>query len=228
MLLLLACAGPGSKSDDSAVPADDTAGDDTGTVSDPLTLADADASVVGAAQDGAGSALTGLGDTDGDGVDDLAVAAFYGNRVCTWSGPVVGTHTMDDGVCLTGETTYDFFGYAVAGLGDLDGDGLGELAVGAVGSDDAGTEGGEVYLFKGPLSADPTASLIGEAAGDFLGGMVAGAGDLDGDGVSEWLVAATGNDAQGGGGGRAYLVSGLPTGLDGRVVDVAKIGRAHV
>lgn len=225
MLLLLACTGPDKPGDDTAAPADDTAAtDDTAPPADDPTLADAEVTFVGAAQDGAASALSGLGDTDGDGAPDLAVAAFYGNEVCAWSGPVApGAHPMDEGTCLAGEATYDFFGYALAGVGDLDGDGLTDLAVGAVGSDDAGTEAGEVYLYFGPLVARAASgtSLLGEAPGDFLGANVIGGSDLDGDALPDWLVAATGNDANGGGGGRVYLVSGVPEPGERTITEVA-------
>lgn len=210
MLLLLACTGA---VDDTAAPNDtaDTADSgDTGDTDVPgAALADAHATFTGAPSTAAGSAVAGAGDLDGDGLADVLVAAFYGNRVCAAYGPIAaGDRALADGACLEGEAVYDFAGYAAAAA-PIGGPGF---AVTAIGEDSAGIEAGKVYFWRGappagttPLGAAPVA-WVGEAAGDYAGTSVAYGGDLDGDGVPELLVGASGADAGGNGAGRVYVV----------------------
>ncbi len=50
---------------------------------------------------------------------------------------------------MYGEASGDYVGFAVAGVGDIDNDGLGDVLIGAYGQDDAGTDAGAVYLVTG-------------------------------------------------------------------------------
>jgi hypothetical protein len=83
--------------------------------------------VAGAPADGLGNALAPAGDVNGDGAEDLLVAAYLGNRVCVLLGGVPdGESTLDalSPACLAGEGPHDYAGYALAGVGDADGDGF--------------------------------------------------------------------------------------------------------
>jgi len=101
----------------------------------------------------------------------------------------------------------DQFGRALAPLGDLDLDGRSELAVGAHGDDDGGSERGAFHVLflqaDGTLRASTKASALSAAfagrldAGDQLGRALAGLGDLDGDGIPD-LAAGVGKDDDGG------------------------------
>ncbi|MCH8031468.1 MAG: FG-GAP repeat protein [Bacteroidetes bacterium] len=106
-----------------------------------------------------GNSVAALGDLDGDGAQDIAVGALWdddggSNRGAVWilflntNGTVEShqkissteggfTGTLDD---------EDFFGCSVAGLGDLDGDGKHDIAVGAFGDDDGGFDHGAVWV----------------------------------------------------------------------------------
>lgn len=197
---------------------DDTGAPDPGDTAPVDTLGGAFARIDGAPVDGLGNAVL-ADDLDGDGHGDLLVAAYLGNRVCRVRGPLApGAHAIDAvGACLAGERDTDYAGYGIATLGDLDGDGVPDVAVGSIGNGEAGANAGKVYLLPGTWSADvdtlagaATATLLGEHAGDYAGLALAAGGDLTGDGAPDLLVGAPGfnNGLDGGGGGRVYVVAG--------------------
>jgi len=153
-----------------------------------------------------GASVGGVGDVDGDGTPDFVVGAPYGAP----GAGSAGVYSGSGGALLagwTGGATGDRFGQAVCGLGDLDGDGRGDVAVGAPLADVNGTNSGRVEVFSG---ADGSVLLVldGAAAWDQFGFALAGPGDVDGDGVPELLVGAPFSDANGFNAGSAYLHSG--------------------
>ncbi len=98
----------------------------------------------------------------------------------------------------------DRFGFSQASLGDLDGNGVGDIAVGAPWDDDGGTDRGAVWvLFLNAEGTVKTHQKISDNEGAFTGTLdnsdlfgwgMASLGDLDGDGVSDLAVGATGDD----------------------------------
>ncbi len=156
---------------------------------------------------GFGSALTAIGDINGDGIVDLAVGSPRG---ANGRGAVVlltlsrngkaGFGNVIGGNNLTAEKN---FGQSLAALGDIDGDGVTDYAIGANG-DQFGTQGaiyiasfqpaffGNYNLFKisSDLNGGPTLH-----DGDYFGLSLAGIGDLNGDGISELAVGAADNNS---------------------------------
>jgi len=168
-----------------------------------------------------GFSVLGLGDLDGDNVEDLAVGAANDddggtNRGALWilflntDGTVKAHQKISDteGGFTGALEDSDGFGQAVARLGDLDGDGVGDLAVGADGEDGAGSNRGAVWILF--LDTDGTVKSqqkISESEGGFAGTLsdgdsfgstISSLGDLDGDGVSDVAVGAIGDDDGGG------------------------------
>jgi len=98
---------------------------------------------------------------------------------------------------LVGDQLDSRFGFSVAGAGDVNGDGYGDVIVGAVGQDGpAGYDEGAAFVFHGSASgiadggpATATARLSGNAEHALLGLQVAGAGDVNGDGFADVLAS---------------------------------------
>jgi hypothetical protein len=161
-----------------------------------------------------GDPVVGLGDANGDGYADFAVAdRFYrgasaeAGRVYVYYGGHDGPKAMPN-VVLEAQTNGEWFGHAMAGL-DLNGDGFGDLVVGAPFADG---EAGRFYVFMGgPSGLSVTPSSTFAAVGDVraFAYSLAGAGDVDGDGYGD-LVVGQGNDATR---GRAFVYRGSATGL---------------
>lgn len=156
--------------------------------------------------DALGWALVGLGDVDGDGLGDLALAAPAGE-------PPAGRVRLVSGADgrllreLVGGEAGERFGHALAALGDVDGDGLGDLAIGAPQASGAGPAAGRVLVVSGGSGA-----LLwvrqGAAAFDQLGRALASPGDVDGDGLADLAVAAPLGDDGAFNGGQVLLLGG--------------------
>ena len=172
-----------------------------------------------------GYSLAVLGDLDGDGVDDLVVGAYgdgtggsYAGAAYVLSGPVSGDVDLSsDAAIWTGESSNDFAGLTVRAPGDVDGDGLADVAIGAYGEGTGGSFAGAAYLLSGPASAGgslsgATAKLTGESANDSAGTALGGGIDVDEDGDHELIVGARANDAGGTDAGVAYLLLGPVSG----------------
>ncbi|MCB0401417.1 MAG: FG-GAP repeat protein, partial [Flavobacteriales bacterium] len=109
--------------------------------------------------DGYGISISNIGDLDGDGIDDMAVGAHSdddggGNKGAIYinfmnsNGAIKSQQKISDtrggfnGYLYSGGS----FGSAVAGIGDVNGDGIPDIAVGAISADDGGTDRGEVWI----------------------------------------------------------------------------------
>ncbi len=190
-----------------------------GTVKSHQKISDTEGGFAGVLDNGDrfGCAVATLDDLDGDGVSELAVAAFEDTDGGNGHGAVWVLFLNTDGTVkshqkisntqggFTGAMDdWDYFGWSVGSLGDLDGDGVGDMAVGAVGDDDGGTTNGAVWMLF--LNNDGTVKAhqkISELEGgftavldvdDWFGYSVPSLGDLDGDGVIDMAVGAAGDD----------------------------------
>ena len=175
-----------------------------------------------------GWSVANIGDLDGDGVKDIAAGAIYdgtgGNKkgavhimFMESDGSVKSTAVINDstenGPDLTGG---DQFGYSVEHLGDLDGDGVNDLAVGAINDDEGtGTNLGAVHIIF--MNTDGSVASIVEinssttngpslAASDNFGTSIANIGDLNNDGVNDLAVGALGDDGGGTNRGAVHIM----------------------
>lgn len=189
-----------------------------GTTLSSSTLATAVKFQGAAAYDYAGFAVAGASDVDGDGYDDFLVGAQGDGGGAGAAYLVLGSATptagnLSSSISYTGEGANDAAGISVAGAGDIDHDGYGDVLVGAYANDDGGNTAGAAYLVLGSAAPSGTSlgaavQYTGEAAADMAGCSVAGGGDVDGDGYDDLLVGAW---FAGSYSGSAYLIMG--TGL---------------
>lgn len=156
-----------------------------------------------------GFSLAIVNDLDGLGLPDLMIGA----PGTSWSHANQGTayvHSLETGTRwaqIFGSGTAARMGFAVANLGDIDGDGVDDFGAGEPGADHAGLVdcGAVVCVSGGTAQFLPT--VRGTESGEQLGHSLARWGDLDGDGVDEWLAGAPYNSSHGIGGGRVVALS---------------------
>ncbi|MFO0560555.1 MAG: VCBS repeat-containing protein [Polyangiales bacterium] len=147
-----------------------------------------------------GLSVGGAGDVNGDGFADVLVGEPGANPGGRSNAGVahlyLGTPTgigADASQTLEGVAAEDAFGSVVVGLGDVDGDQFADVAISAVQADPGGrSNAGSTYVFRGSstgIDLRAPSVLEGVAANDRFGSSVAGAGDVNGDGLSDFVVA---------------------------------------
>ena len=181
--------------------------------------------------DGLGVAVSGIGDFNGDGLEDLVVGNTR-TKTYVLFGSQEPFPTNFDLLSLDGSNGFVVrggfsLGDAVSGAGDINGDGLDDLIIGAPRTNADGFNSGRTYVVFGTtdgFSGDLVgATLDGSngfrirsiAGGDQSGSSVSRAGDINGDGLDDLIIGSPGRRIDGKNAvGEGYVVFGRPDGFD--------------
>ncbi len=195
------------------------------------------------ADDFTGISVSDAGDVNGDGIDDVIIGApgvdgrtgasyvVFGKDSgfgATFELSSLADGNGSDGFVLNGVAMNDRSGGSVSSAGDINGDGIDDLIVGADGADSNGTDLGASYVVFGKDSGfgatfelsslaqgDGSAGFVlnGVAINDQSGGSVSSAGDINGDGIDDLIIGAPYVDSNGSDSGASYVVFGNGSGF---------------
>ncbi len=193
-----------------------------------------------AANQGLGNAVSGAGDINGDGIDDLIISDPFRDSSAYNSGSSyvvfgstsgfaadfdLSTLNGNNGFKIDGEGGRDYLGISVDDVGDVNGDGIDDLIVGANGADNNGNYSGSSYIIFGKttgfaanfdlstLDGSNGFRIDGKAYDSDLGVSVSDAGDVNGDGIDDLIVGASGDGSNNTLPGSSYVVFGKTTGF---------------
>ncbi len=157
-----------------------------------------------------GYSVGAAGDVNNDGHDDLVAGANRDDDVAPDCGMarVYCGKTGSSLYSIYGDSTNDWFGYSVGGAGDVSGDGVPDIIVGAPYDDNVWTDCGSAWVFSG-VGGTVLYVFYGESGLDTFGMPVSGAGDVNGDGRADLVVGMHQDDKKGTDCGGARVFSGM-------------------
>ena len=189
------------------------------------------------------SSISSAGDINNDGFDDIIVGiplstigfgqelptayVIYGGNL-RLSDIDLANLPIESGFALFAplrpvDADFDFAGKSVASAGDINGDGIDDLVIGAPGRFPDNPNSSRAYVVFGRdgkfssdvqlanLSANDGFSIVGSSISDRTGFDVSSAGDINGDGIADLLVSAPFSNSGGGGAGVVYVIYGKST-----------------
>ncbi|ACT93745.1 FG-GAP-like repeat-containing protein [Dyadobacter fermentans] len=170
-----------------------------------------------------GYAVNGAGDLNGDGYSDVIVSAPGYTQTQDGEGIVFVYYGSPTGInyntsqSFVGNQLQANLGSAVSGAGDVNGDGFGDIVIGAVGYFNGELNEGAALIYHGSAAGvgkDPTIILDNNQSDSRMGYAAASAGDVNGDGYSDIIVGAYAYNFGNGEEGVAFVYHGSPTAMD--------------
>ena len=193
--------------------------------------------------DQSGSSVSAAGDLNGDGIDDLIIGAPLsgpnGNRDAGQSYVLFGSRNGfsaafnlsslngNNGFAINGMAVGDNSGGSVSAAGDVNGDGIADIIIGARQAGPHGTaSAGQSYVIFGNRSGFSPSFNLSSLNGsngfainginrlDYSGFSVSGAGDINGDGIADLIIGASSPDAILQGANQSYVIFGSRSGFE--------------
>ena len=201
--------------------------------------------------DSAGLSVSGPGDVNGDGYDDIIIGAPYGasdaGEAYVIFGKATGFGTIDlsnlaasAGFVIQGAAAGDHAGFSVSAAGDFNGDGFDDILVGVPDADNNHELAGEAYVIFGKangfgtinlgnLAASAGFAIYGDDTADHAGFSVSAAGDVNNDGYDDIIIGAPENDNIRDGvrtidAGESYVIYGRASGFG--TIDLTNLSSA--
>ncbi|KAA6439309.1 T9SS type A sorting domain-containing protein [Dyadobacter flavalbus] len=144
-----------------------------------------------------GKSVSGAGDVNGDGYDDVIVGAPYYSGGQLYEGAASVYYGSASGINIIFFTQLEsnhadaLFGYSLANAGDVNGDGYGDIVIGAQNYDNDKFHEGAIYVYHGSQAGIlPQSFLLIESDKEtaYLGASVSGAGDVNADGFADIIA----------------------------------------
>jgi hypothetical protein len=206
----------------------------------------------GSGFDQSGRTVSNAGDINGDGIDDLIIGAFSASNTSSGSGSsyvvfgrrsgfssTVQLASLDgsNGFRIDGSTPEEGTGFSVSSAGDINGDGIDDLIIGAPRANNNDLFSGSSYVVfgrRGGFSATlPLADLNGGngfridglSPEEEFGSAVSSAGDINGDGIDDLIIGAPSADPNGSSSGSSYVVFGRQSGFSATLLLTELNGR---
>ncbi|MEH2345702.1 MULTISPECIES: hypothetical protein [unclassified Nostoc] len=191
--------------------------------------------------DGLGWSLSSAGDINSDGIDDLIIGARFADPNGSYSGQSyvvfgskdgfdaqfnLSTLNGTNGFAINGIEEGDFSGWSLSSAGDINGDGIDDLIIGAFFADPNGNRSGQSYVVfgsNGDFDAQFNLSTLNGTNGFTINGIkesyslgtsVSSAGDINGDGIDDLIIGAPDASPNGELSGQSYVVFGSKGGFD--------------